>query len=114
MAKLLTDGAVEEAAKALNGQLRTCKLNGLPPTRHTFASACLSDGLNPAKVAALLGDTLQVTHWRPTRISCLTTTTGPGRSWAGSSARFRRPIRRHVPQMCQARFAERHFTRQEH
>jgi hypothetical protein len=30
-------------------------------TRHTFASACLSDGLNPAKVAALLGDTLEVT-----------------------------------------------------
>jgi integrase len=35
--------------------------NGFHATRHTFASACLSDGLNPAKVAALIGDTLQVT-----------------------------------------------------
>jgi integrase len=37
------------------------RLNGFHATRHTFASACLSDGLNPAKVAALLGDTLEVT-----------------------------------------------------
>jgi integrase len=37
------------------------RLNGFHATRHTFASACLSDGLNPAKVAALIGDTLQVT-----------------------------------------------------
>lgn len=37
------------------------RLNGFHVTRHTFASACLSDGLNPAKVAALLGDTLEVT-----------------------------------------------------
>jgi integrase len=37
------------------------RLNGFHATRHTFASACLSDGLNPAKVAAFLGDTLEVT-----------------------------------------------------
>jgi integrase len=37
------------------------RLNGFHVTRHTFASACLSAGLNPAKVAALLGDTLEVT-----------------------------------------------------
>lgn len=37
------------------------RLNAFHVTRHTFASACLSEGLNPAKVAALLGDTLEVT-----------------------------------------------------
>jgi integrase len=37
------------------------RLNAFHAMRHTFASACLSDGLNPAKVAALLGDTLEVT-----------------------------------------------------
>jgi integrase len=37
------------------------RLNGYHVTRHTFASACLSEGLSPAKVAALIGDTLEVT-----------------------------------------------------
>jgi len=57
--------AVPLVAAALPGRAgvpdRGPRLNGFHVTRHTFASACLSDGLNPAKVAALLGDTLEVT-----------------------------------------------------
>lgn len=34
--------------------------NGMHVLRHSFASKCLSDGLNPAKVAAWIGDTLAV------------------------------------------------------
>lgn len=39
---------------------RPGRLNGCHVLRHTAASAWLSAGLNPAKVAAYLGDTLQV------------------------------------------------------
>ena len=49
------------AAVARAGLPERGRLNGFHATRHTFASACLSDGLNPAKVAALIGDTLEVT-----------------------------------------------------
>jgi integrase len=53
--------AVAEGVESGRGSGAGARLNGFHVTRHTFASACLSDGPNPAKVAALLGDTPEVT-----------------------------------------------------
>jgi len=49
------------AWKAAGVPDRGPRLNGCHVLRHTAASAWLSAGLNPAKVAAFLGDTLEVT-----------------------------------------------------
>jgi len=54
MTKLLSDHAVEEAAKALNGQLRTYDCNGRPPDKRIRQAAAEVAALVPLSAAGLL------------------------------------------------------------